>query len=671
MSINLQQIKAKMDDLVAKITQWNKEYFEDNHPSVPDVVYDQFYKELEKLEREYPEFKVENSPTNLVGGKPNGNFVKHIHDKPMMSLAKAYTLEEVQKFINDTEKKLEGKNLSYSLEPKIDGLSIALHYNNGQLTQAVTRGDGVEGEIVTKNIMQIQSIPQVISFKEKIEIRGEVYMSKDTFHKLNKEFEAEGKKLFANPRNAASGTLRQINPKIVKQRNLDAILYDIVDASDYGFKSQEESLKWLKNQGFNINKYEFISSDLQEIFEEIENFGDRITTFDYECDGFVIKLNNIEYWDELGKTAKFPKYAIAFKYETLEAITDVVGVSSFVGRTGKISYVANLKPVELKQTIVKAATLHNYSFMEELNINIGDKVKIIKSGEIIPKIIELVEKKSIGVFPKVLNCPSCNSVLKEYEGIVDQFCVNKNCVEKKIRTLSHFASRGALNIVKLGETYVDIFYKNGYLTDFVSIFKLKDWREKILEDSSNKEITTIRGFKDKKIDGILESIEQARKYVKLHKVFFGLGIKYIGSQVAYLICQSIEKLGDLVTMDLNLLQNTDTIGPKVVESLKEFMSDEHNIQQILELDQILTYEKKANKSDKLAGLTFAITGKLSLPRDKMVEIIQLAGGNFASSITSSVNYLISNSEGSSKLDNAAKKGIKIISEAELNKMLNE
>ncbi|VEU70081.1 NAD-dependent DNA ligase LigA [Mycoplasmopsis glycophila] len=660
MSSQQEKIQKKIESLTNLINKWNKEYYVENNPSVSDQEYDEALLELEELEKQFPRFILANSPTLSVGGFAENKFAKYTHEKPMLSLAKAYSLDEVGRFFDNTSKALNDNNLSYSLEPKIDGLSIALHYNNGVLEKAVTRGDGVIGEDVTENIYQIQTIPKKINYLSKIEIRGEVFLPKTRFEELNKQLAAKDQKTFANPRNAASGTLRQLDPEIVKERKLDAILYDIVSPIEHNLKTQKEALDFLKKNHFNVNPYSFISSDREFILRKIEEFKAIKNNFEFDCDGFVIKLDNVTMWDSLGATAKFPRYAIAFKYETEEAISTIINIKTTVGRTGKITYVAELEPVSLNQTIVRNATLHNYDFIDTMNINLGDEVKVIKSGEIIPKIIGLVKKNSNSIFPKVLNCVSCGSLLIEIDDNVDQFCMNDECSEKQIKNLIHFVSRPAMNILTLGESNIRTFFELGFLSDIPSVFELFKYKDQIIQ---------LPSYKEKKTDNILNSIE-ASKEIFLYKALFALGIKHIGAQIAEIIAQKINKLSDLINLDFETLSEINTIGPKIIDSLREYVSNPKNQEILVRLDEVLVYKQnKKNESELFSGLVFVITGTLSKTRDYFKNLIEQNGGKVASAVSKNVNYLLAGENAGSKLDKAQKIGVNVINEEELNKLL--
>ncbi|MHA3845942.1 NAD-dependent DNA ligase LigA [Mycoplasma sp. VS276A1] len=684
-------------ELTKYLNELNNAYYNLDNPMVEDYVYDRLLRELEELEIKYPDFIQSDSPTTKIGGVPSIDFTKYTHQKPMLSLAKAYTFEEITKFVDDIKTDLPNKEISFNLEPKIDGLSISLMYQNGKLIRAVTRGDGKVGEDVTKNAVLIRSIPKSIPYLRDIEIRGEVYVTKDMLVETNilleKEYEekvdeyyniklpkyqaklAEGKEAakpiepklqqFANTRNMAAGTLRQKNSKLLISRDLQVLMYDIVNPLEHNIFHQDKLLAFIKELGLPTHEYGSVQGNAQGIIDKINEFEKYKDSFKYDCDGFVIKLNQLQYWDQLGKTAKFPRYAIAYKYKTEEAYPIVAKIETTVGRTGKITYVAEFEnAVELNQTMVKKATLHNYDFIKNLQLNIGDQVVVIKSGEIIPKIIDMKQKNTIDVFPKVLNCPACGSALVEILGIVDQFCENDDCESKKIKKLIHFVDRKALNIMTLGDKIIELFYDKGYITDFVSIFHLDQYREEIIQGNFN--------IKNKRIDSILESIEKSRN-VELYKVIFALGIKNIGLEVAKLIANEVNTLEELINYSLDLLIHINTIGPEIVDSLKEYLSNEEHRKQLLALDKELHYVVDEKETTVLLeGLSFVVTGKMAVSREEMWEIIQHNSGIVHKSVTGKTSYLVyGDNVGEVKLEKARKLGTKIISEAEFFALIDQ
>lgn len=657
-------MKKRIYELTELINKWNYEYFIENNPSVSDLEYDKALKELEELEAKFPQFKHPNSPTNQVGAGRSifsSKFSKVVHKIPMLSLAKAYNFDEISKFIENINKIVPTEQIDFCLEPKIDGLSIALHYKNGYLIQALTRGDGVEGEDVTENILQISSIPKIIDYLADLEVRGEVFMPKTNFYELNRKMSVLGEKVFSNPRNAASGTLRQLDANIVAQRGLKSYLYELVEPQKHNITSQKQALQFMSSLNIPTNPNWKIV-EVEELEDEIENFAEIKQNLDYDADGLVIKLNNLSYWNKLGKTAKFPKHSIAFKYDVESAISKILKITSTVGRTGKITYVAQVEPVELNQTIVKFATLHNYNFIEQMKINIGDDVKMIKAGEIIPKVIELALKNSEFVFPKVINCPSCNCKLVELEGFVDQWCINENCPEMKINKIFHFASRKSLNIVGLGLSTVKDLFREGLLRDIQDIFTLKQHKDKIMQLSRYGETKTTK---------LLKNIENSINS-ELSKVLFALGIKHIGARASKLISKNYNNFADLIAdNNLSKLQNIDNIGPKILDSLSNWLSETKNRELILYFDAIFKYKNvNLHKSNVLEDLTFVISGKLNNSRDYYVKLIEQNGGNVSSSVSSKTSYLLCGEDAGSKKQKASELNIKIIDEEKFTKLLS-
>lgn len=657
---NEKKIKEKILTLVQLLNKWNKEYFLDNNPSVSDLEYDQKLYELGELEKKYPQFVFPNSPIQNLGGYVDNRFKKVIHNQPMLSLSKAYSYDEIVHYIETLEKKVPLEDINFSIEPKIDGLSISLHYQNGFLVQALTRGNGIEGEDVTENVYTISVIPKIINYSKDLEVRGEVYLPKDNFNRINQELLNRGEKEFANPRNAASGTLRQLDQNIVKSRGLSALLYELVDPEKHNIKTQEEAINFMKNLGIPTNPFHKIV-EIEDLEEEIENFAEVKNTFPYDADGLVIKLNNLKYWKLLGKTAKFPRHSIAFKYEVESAISTITAIKTTVGRTGKITYVASLEPVELNQTIVKAATLHNYNFIKSLNINIGDKVKIVKAGEIIPKVLENVSGKNSTNYRKSTECPSCHSKLVEYEDNVDQFCINENCEDKIVNNIYHFASRESLNIVGLGLTTCYDLYHANLLKSIYDIFSLKDHKEAIKK---------LPRYGELKVNNLLKNIEKSKE-LPFNKVIFALGIKHLGARAAKLISRQytcfIDILGDY---ELFKIQTIPNIGPKIIESFAEFLKEQENRKLLEFLDNTFEYQKaKVSNSTKLDNLTFVITGKLSQPREYYQELIEINGGKVSSSVSSKTSYLLMGEDAGSKFDKAQELKIKIINEQEFNNLI--
>ncbi|WP_322961495.1 NAD-dependent DNA ligase LigA [Mycoplasmopsis cynos] len=660
MNIN-QNIKKKIDELVDKINKWNHEYYVLSEPSISDNKYDIELRKLEILEQQYPEFISINSPTKKVGGNIVKGFKEFKHNSPMLSLAKAYSKQDLEKFYNDVIKKIS-KKVEFSLEPKIDGASISLHYEEGILVRAVTRGTGQIGNDITNNIKEIADVPKIINYKKRLEVRGEVYLPKSQFVLINQKRVLNNEKPFANPRNAASGTIQQLDNSTIKERNLSTIIYNIVDPLEHNIQTQTDAIHKLKTLGFNTSPYIEKSSLFEEIWNYVFKFKELKKSFDFECDGFVLKVNKFDLWNNFGLTAKFPKYAIAYKFETEEAKSIIKNIIPTVGRTGKISYIAEIEPVTLAQTTVRKATLHNSEFIKELNINIGDEIILIKSGEIIPKITGLSKKRSINYYEKIKHCPSCDSILVNLDNLVDQFCLNANCNEKKIRSIIHFTSKKALDINTLGEKNIEIFYKYGFISDLISIFKLKNFKNEILK---------LRNFQETKINKILDSIEKA-KNTQFLNVLYGIGIKHIGHSVAEIIAEKISNFKELININFEELEKVNTIGPSIIYELKEYIKQNKDL--LIKFDEIFKYQTHSTKkSHALNNLSFVITGKLNYSRSFYEQKIKENNGRLLKSVNKNLDYLITNEKNtnSSKMIAALKYDIKIINEEQFLQLIKK
>lgn len=657
-------IKEKIKELVDLLNKWNIEYFQNDNPSVSDRVYDSYLKKLEELENKFPSLILPNSPTQKIGSSINNKnkFEKIKHKKPMLSLDKAYSIDEIEKFINNIKKTTLNEPISFLIEPKIDGLSIALFYENGKLAKAVTRGDGEVGEDVTRNIKNIiDDIPTKIDYFKNLEVRGEVFITKSRFQHINK---LENYK-FANPRNLASGTLRQLDIEIIKKRKLSSFIYEVIDHEKHNILSQNESLNLLVKLGFSVFKNYIIVNNIEEIEKFINDFVLIKNDLDYEVDGLVIKLNDVNFYNFIGYTSKFPKYNIAFKFDDEVTQTTLDNIFITIGRTGVVTYNATLKTVLLKGTMVSAATLHNYNYIKDLNINIGDEVFIKKAGEIIPKVISLAKKKSNGVFAKILNCPYCNSLLIDSKTNINQMCINPNCDEINIKKITHFASRDAMNIEGLGEGIVRKFFEFGFLKKIQDIYDLERHREKIIEQ---------RGFGDKFWTNLNKGIIESKK-TNLEKVIFALGIPQLGSKNAKVIAKEIKVFENIINYDFNQLSKINDIGPITIQEIYNFFNKKENIDLVKSLvllginPKIKT--KITNPDNFFFNKIFVITGTLSLPRNNVIEIIEKNGGKISSNISNKTNYLICGENSGSKKNKALKLNIEIINNEQLKEIINK
>ncbi|TPR54073.1 NAD-dependent DNA ligase LigA [Metamycoplasma neophronis] len=660
------EIRKKVFELQKQINEWDHAYYDLDSPIVSDSVYDTEFNKLKKLEEQYASYfsyeEIKQSPTQRINASSLDIFSKVKHDKPMLSLNKAYSIEEIQKFINNIKK--VAINFSFFVEPKIDGLSISVKYHDGKLIQAVTRGDGLVGEDVTENIRQIKSIPQVINYQKDLEVRGEVYLSIEDFEKLNEILEKENKAKLANPRNAAAGTLRQLNPAIVKERNLSAFLYYVVDAEEHNIHSMEEEFNFLNNLGFQVTKESKHLYTIDEIQEYIKNFKNEKQLLNYETDGIVIKLNEIQYYDKLGSTAKFPHSAIAFKYEPDTAITTLKNIFITVGRTGLVTYNALLEPVELSGSTVSFATLNNFKYIDDLNLNINDLIYVKKAGEIIPCVIGLasLKHKNPARFEKITTCPYCQSKLIDSDSSLEQFCPNEQCPEVKRRKLIHFVSKDAMDIVTLGEKNIELLLENGLINQITDIYKLKEYCSQLMQ---------LERMGNKSVLKMLDAIEASRNQ-SLDRIIYALSIKLIGSKVAKLIASKVKEFSNFLSFDYLSLTQYHEIGEKIATSVHEWVNKEENIKlvnDLLALGLNLKYHEE-KENDILNNQSFVITGTLSKSRSYFEELIVKNGGIVLSSVSSKTNFLLAGEDAGSKLSKANKLNIKILNEREFLEMLN-
>ncbi len=659
----MNKVEERIKELVELINKWNHEYFDEENPSVSDRVYDSHLRELVELEEKYPQYILEDSPTKKIGASIKNKFKKVIHNKSMLSLNKAYSFDDLNKFFNDIYDVIH-KDIKFLVQPKIDGLSIALRYENGELIQAITRGDGQTGEDVTDNVKNIiNDIPTKIDYKNSLEVRGEIYISKSNFKKVVEEEQVD----YANARNLASGTLRQLDKNIVKKRNLSSFIYEVVDYEKHNIKSQEELVSFLKKMNFSF-LHDYSIDDLKNknnIFDFIKDFeNDKRDKLEYDIDGMVIKLNEINYYDEIGFTAKFPKYAIAYKFDEELVQTTLDDVFVTIGRTGTATYNAKLKTVLLKGTKVSAATLHNYNYVYDLGINIGDEVTIKKAGEIIPKVVSLFKKNSNGIFPKITICPYCQSNLIDTRTFNNQLCVNKECPEMNIKKIIHFASKLALNIEGLGEGIVRKFYELGFIKKIEDIFELDKFKEQIINE---------KGFGEKFWNNLWQGIQDSYN-VDISKLIFALGIPQLGSKNAKTIAKKIKRFDDLLNLDKDILLNLKDIGEITVNEFDEYIKKEENIDLInylvsIGINPIYETNNQTNISF-FENKTFVISGTFDITRNELSKIIEDNGGNVSSSVSKNTFALLLGDDGGSKEEKAKKLGIRIINKEELKEILN-
>lgn len=660
-------ISEKINSLREKINYHNHKYYVSAEPEISDYDFDMLLNELIELEKIAPELITKDSPTQRVGSDLTKVFNQVEHKVPMLSLSNTYSKEELIAFDQRVRSGLEGEeNIEYVVELKIDGVSASIHYKDGYLHKAATRGDGKFGEEITTNIRTIKSIPLRVKETNSFEVRGEVFMPLKEFKKLNEVREANGEKVFANPRNSSAGTLKLQNPQEVAKRPLDIFTYYIL-SDNLHIQSQSEGLNYLEQLGFKINpKYE-ACKNIDEVINYCVSWENQRDQLPYEIDGVVIKVNSYKQQKRLGSIAKSPRWATSFKFKAKQVITKLNKVTWQVGRTGAITPVAELEPIELAGSVISRATLHNYDEIQRKDIREGDYVKLEKGGDVIPKIVavDLYKRlKNLVVLPIPSKCPECKSELTKLEDEVALYCTNDTCPAQVKGKLMHFASRGAMDIEGLGEAIIDLFVDQGYLTTFPDIYNLVNYEE---------ELKSLDRFGEKSIDNLFASIEKSKEQ-PFHKVLFALGIRYVGAGVARKLTIAFKTIEKLKTATVENLEEVDEIGPSISNSLTQYFLNSMNIKIIEELiNKGLNFEEEFSEqnSQNLMGLSIVVTGSLSkLTRDEAKEKIIAAGGKFVSSLSKKTNYLLAGDNAGSKLEKAKSLGVQVITEDEFNNFLN-
>lgn len=658
--------KERIEELRKTLRKWGHEYYVLDQPTVSDQEYDQLMQELINLEEKYPEYQSASSPTVRIGGEVLDKFEKVEHDHPMMSLSNAFNHKDLRLF-DERVKKNTDKEFHYFVELKIDGLAGSLKYQEGEFIQAATRGNGTIGENVTQNVRTIYSIPLQIKETRPLEVRGEIFMSKDAFIKANIEREDQGNELFKNPRNAAAGSLRQLDSKIAAKRQLDMFVYSLMTPEVFDIHTHEEALSFVKDLGFKVNPLSKRCDTIDEVIALVEEYTTKRNTLSYEIDGVVVKVNELSLYEEIGYTAKSPKWAIAYKFPAEEVITKVQDITFQVGRTGQITPVATFDTVLVQGSSVSRATLHNEDYIRQKDIRYGDYVKIKKAGDIIPEVVSVVveQRPSDSVpFDMISHCPVCEEPIVKKAGEADHFCVNPDCPAKKMEGLVHFVSRKAMNIEGLGERIIEQFYNDQLITTIVDIYTLKDKREILI---------TKEGFGVKSIDKMLENIEKSKSN-NAHQLLFGLGIRHVGEKVSKVIMSYAKNVFELFDITKSDLIEIDEIGEVIAESVVSYFQNEENRKQLEMLKDLginMTYEiKKSDKLD-LQDKTFVLTGKLEqFTRNEAKDMIELRGGKVTGSVSNKTDYVVAGSDAGSKLDKANDLGVKVLSESEFLDLLD-
>lgn len=643
-----------MNELVQLLNQYAREYYTKDNPSVSDAEYDKLYRELVELEKEFPEDILPNSPTHRVGDLVLDGFEKYRHEYPLFSLQDAFSREELDAF--DRRIKAEFPQADYLAELKIDGLSISLTYINGRLRVGATRGDGTVGENITENLKRVRDIPLHLPENIDLTVRGECYLPKASFKTINAERRENGETEFANPRNAAAGTLRQLDTKVVAKRKLATFIYQ--EAGPTAASSQEAVLESFAKLGFTVNPRHIISSSMDAIWQFIEDVAKERAELAYDIDGVVIKVNSLALQEALGFTVKAPRWAIAYKFPAEEKTAEILSVDWTVGRTGVVTPTANLTPVQLAGTTVSRATLHNVDYIAEKDIRIGDIVVVYKAGDIIPAVLHVVENKRDQQVPLPIPtvCPSCQSELIHFEDEVALRCVNPRCLAQLKEKLIHFASRDAMNIIGLGPAIVEKLFTAELICDVADIYQL-----------TPENLMQLEGIKEKSATKLYKAI-QASKANSAEKLLFGLGIRHVGSKASRLLMERFESLEQLAAADFDDIAAIDGLGIVIAESLKTYFATAGAQKLLIELKTAglnLTYLGKKTASDAaLTGMTIVLTGKLAnLTRSQAKEKLQSLGANVAGSVSKKTSLVIAGSDAGSKLEKAKTLGIEIKDEA--------
>lgn len=663
------EILKNYTNLKNKIEKYNNLYYNEDNPIISDMEYDGLLRKLKEMEKEYPALlEIDDSPTEKIGGTASNKFSKVEHKVPMLSLSNTYNIAEIEDFDKRVKKIINfSEKIEYILELKLDGLSISLIYENGNLTRAVTRGDGKIGEDVTENIMEIESIPKKLKEPISLEVRGEIILPIQNFNKINEEREENGEEVFANPRNAASGTIRQLDSTIVSKRGLDCYLYYLVNAENYGIKTHLESIKFIEKLGFKTTKVFEKYSDFKTLEKSIEKWRIKREKLDYETDGLVIKINDFSFYETLGYTTKSPRWAIAYKFPAEQVKTRLLDVTFQVGRTGVVTPVAELEAVNLSGSVVKRASLHNFDEIRRKDIKIGDNVIVEKAAEIIPQVVNVVFDDRKGTEKEIKepeSCPACGTKLVKEEGLVALKCLNPHCPEKIKREISYFVSRDAMNISGLGEKIVEKFIELEKIKTVVDIYFLENYRN---------ELENLEKMGKKSVENLLNSINESKNQ-DFSKVLYALGIPFVGKFNANLLSKTFKDIDVLKEKSVEELLKVKGIGDKAAIAVNTFLNNENNWKIITELKEIgLKFkfeedELKEVKDNPIKGKNFLATGKLQkYKRNEIKDIILEKGGNYLSAVSKNLDFLIAGEKAGSKLEKAQNLGIRVLSEDEFEK----
>ena len=647
-----------INELIDKINYHNEKYYNEDSPEISDMEYDNLVKELIKLEEQYPQFKQIDSPTNRVGGKALEKFNQITHKIPMLSLSNAYSELDLKDFDKRVKDMVNGE-VEYVVEFKIDGLSVGLTYNNEEFKYGATRGNGIVGEDITQNLMTIKSIPLKIKDGGEIVVRGEVYISKDNFNKVNEKQEEQGLQIFANPRNLAAGSLRQLDSKLTAKRPLDIFIFNLEHAQNHNFKSHSESLEFLKDLGFSVSPNYKVCKSIEEVIEHIEYWTENRSTLGFEIDGMVIKVNNLDQREAMGYTAKSPRWAIAYKFPAEKKKTKIIDIIVEVGRTGTITPTAVLEPVRLAGTSVSRATLHNEDYIREKDIKINDTVIVQKAGDIIPQVLEVVKEERNGDevdfnMPNI--CPVCSEPTVRLEGEAAVKCINISCPAQIRRGIIHFASREAMNIDGLGESIITLLLNENIIKDISDLYTI-----------NKEDIVSLERMGEKSATKLINAINKSKEN-DLWRLINGLGIKFIGTKGAKILANSFKDIDKIMDATSSELVNLEEFGETMANSVVQFFKEEKNIKVIEKLKECgLNTKAIENENDNInkvfEGMKIVLTGTLpTLKRNDAKEMIESRGGKATSSVSKSTSFVLAGEEAGSKLTKANELGIKVIDE---------
>ena len=664
----MNDLKQRVVEITKLLEQYNYEYYVLDNPSVPDSEYDKLMNELIAIEASNPSLKSPFSPTQRVGGTVLSSFNKIKHKRLMLSLANAFNEKDLRDFDQKVRDVIHVNKVEYMCEMKIDGLAMSLDYINGHLNYAATRGDGNEGEDVTSNVLTIKSIPTISKETRDFEVRGEVYMSKKVLNELNKKREENHEPLLANARNAAAGSIRQLDSSVAASRKLEAFWYYLVNADELGFKRHSDALDYIEKIGFRANKERRICNGIEEVLSYIEEYTLKRPTLGYDIDGIVIKVNDITKYEALGYTAKTPKWAIAYKFPPEEVVTKLEDIIFTVGRTGKITPNAVIKPTKVAGSTVQRATLHNEDFIRDKDLKIGDYIILRKAGDVIPEVVRPLIEKRTGEekdFVMIDKCPVCGSDLVRKDAM--HFCVSSSCPAKKIEGMIHFSSRDAMDIEGMGEKVVEEFFNEGFIKDIPSIYKLFEYRQDIIN---------IDGWSDKSVDNLINAIYKSKEN-SLEKLLFGLGIKEVGEKMAKILARRFMNLEKFKDIEIDEYLKIPDVGPVSAKSLYDYFHNEQNLAMIEKLKEYgLNFDylgtTKIDENSIFYNKTVVLTGTLThYGRKEATELLENMGAKVAGSVSKKTNYVIYGTEAGSKLDKANELGIETLDEEQFLKIINE